>query len=113
IGVELLRQPDGSLRIIAPIDGTPAARAGIKAGDVIVAIDGTPVAGSDPASDPLRGAPGTQVVLTILREGEDEPLEVTLVRDTIRVASVRSRLLEPGYGYVRISLFQADTGADF
>ncbi|HET8819528.1 MAG TPA: S41 family peptidase [Xanthomonadaceae bacterium] len=113
IGVELMRQDDGTLRVIAPIDDTPAARAGIKAGDIIVAIDGTPVAGSDPSSDPLRGAPGTEVVLTILREGEQAPLDITVVRDTIRVASVRGRMLEPGYGYIRISMFQADTGADF
>ena len=113
IGVELVRQPDDTLRIIAPIDGSPAARAGIKAGDVIVAVDGTPVAGADPESEPLRGPPGSEVKLTVLRESEEEPLEITVVRDVIRVASVRGRLLEPGYGYVRISMFQADTGADF
>ena len=113
IGVEIVRQDDGNLRVIAPIDDTPAARAGIKAGDVIVAIDGTPVAGSDPESDPLRGPPGSSVVLTVLREDADEPLDLTIVRETIRIASVRGRLLEPGYGYVRISMFQADTGADF
>lgn len=113
IGVEIVRQDDGNLRVIAPIDDTPAARAGIKAGDVIVAIDGTPVAGGDPESDPLRGAPGSRVLLTVLREDAEAPLDFTIVRETIRIASVRGRLLEPGYGYVRISMFQADTGADF
>jgi carboxyl-terminal processing protease len=113
IGVELLRQADGTLRIIAPIDDTPAARAGIKAGDVVIAIDGTPLAPGDDLSEPLRGAPGTKVVLTIQREGREAPFDVTVVRDTIRVASVRGRMLDPGYGYIRISTFQADTGNDF
>jgi len=114
IGVEIFRQPDGTLRVIAPIDGTPAARAGIKAGDLIVEIDGrrlTP--GDDDSSAPLRGEPGTEVELTIVREGRDEPLELSVERQTIRIASVRGRMLEPGYGYIRISAFQADTAADF
>jgi carboxyl-terminal processing protease len=113
IGVELLRQPDRTLLIIAPIDDTPAARAGIKAGDVVVAIDGKPVEDGSEASEPLRGPPGSSVVLTIRREGHPEPLDITVVRDTIRVASVRGRMLEPGFGYVRVSVFQADTGSDF
>jgi carboxyl-terminal processing protease len=114
VGVELVRQPDGRLRVIAPIDDTPAARAGIKPGDLIVAIDGQPLTlGDDEDAAPLRGAPGTQVELTILRDGVDEPLEITLTRETIDIASVRSRMLEPGYGYVRISAFQVDTAADF
>ena len=113
IGVEIVRQPDDTLKVIAPIDGTPAARAGIKPGDVIVAVDGRPLSGSSPDDDLLRGPPGSEVVLTVVREDLDEPLDIPVVRDTIRVASVRGRLLEPGYGYVRISMFQADTGADF
>jgi carboxyl-terminal processing protease len=113
IGVELLRQPDRTLLIIAPIDDTPAARAGIKAGDVVVAIDGKPVEDSSEASEPLRGPPGSKVVLSIRREGRAEPFDITVVRETIRVASVRGRMLEPGFGYVRVSVFQADTGSDF
>ena len=114
IGVELQRQPDGSLRVIAPIDDTPATRAGIKAGDLIIAIDGKPFKPDEgDSSGPLRGAPGSTVVLTIVREGRDKPFDVTVTRETIRIASVRSRMLEPGYGYVRISAFQADTAADF
>ncbi|MET3931948.1 carboxyl-terminal processing protease [Lysobacter sp. OAE881] len=114
VGVELMRQPDGSLRVIAPIDDTPAARAGVKAGDVITAIDGKPFKPDEgDQSGPLRGAPGSKVTLTIVREGKDKPFDVTLTRETIRVASVKSRMLEPGYGYVRISAFQADTAADF
>ena len=112
VGVELLQQPDNTLRVIAPIDDTPAARAGIKAGDVIVAINGKPITAED-GMEPLRGEPGSKLTLTILREGKPKPFDVSLTRETIRVASVRSRMLEPGYGYVRISSFQADTGADF
>jgi len=113
IGVELQQQPDNSsLKVIAPIDGTPAARAGVLAGDVIIAIDGKPVSAID-ASEPLRGAAGSKVVLTLVRSGRDKPFDVSLTRETIRVTSVRSRMLEPGYGYVRLSTFQADTGADF
>lgn len=114
IGVEIFRQPDGTLRVIAPIDDTPAKRAGVKAGDLIVEIDGKRLtAGEDDNSVPLRGEPGTPVDLTIVRDGRDEPLEITVERQTIRIASVRGRMLEPGYGYIRISTFQADTAADF
>jgi len=112
VGVELLQQSDNTLRVIAPIDGTPAAKAGIKSGDVIIAIDGKPISSRD-GMEPLRGASGTKLVLTLVREGTARPFDVSLTRETIRVASVRSRMLEPGYGYVRISTFQADTGADF
>ena len=114
VGVELMELPDRSFKVIAPIDGTPAARAGIKPGDIITAIDGQRLdADNDLGSGPLRGEPGTTVVLTISREGVAKPFDVSLVRETIRVASVRSRLLEPGYGYVRVASFQADTAADF
>lgn len=110
IGVELLQQ-DGALKVVSPIDETPAARAGLRAGDLIVAIDGKPISAYE-AMEPLRGPAGSKVVLTIER-GDEKPFDVTVTRETIRVTSVRSRMLEPGYGYVRISTFQADTGADF
>lgn len=113
IGVELLAQPDGTLQVVSPIDGTPASRAGLQSGDVIIAIDGKPLTGMEDSMDPLRGKVGTQVILTIVREKTPKPFDKTLTRETIRVTSVRSRLLEPGYGYIRISAFQADTGADF
>ena len=114
IGVELQRQPDGTLRVISPIDDTPAARAGIKAGDLITAIDGKPFKVDEgDSSGPLRGPAGSKVVLTIVREGRDKPFDVTVARETIRVASVKSRMLEPGYGYLRLAQFQADTAADF
>lgn len=114
IGVELQRQPDGTLKVISPIDDTPATRAGIKAGDLIIAIDGKPFRLDEgDSSSTLRGAPGSKVVLTIVREGRDKPFDLTVARETIRVTSVKSRMLEPGYGYLRISAFQADTAADF
>jgi carboxyl-terminal processing protease len=114
IGVEVQVQPDGMIKVIAPIDDTPAARAGIKSGDLITAVDGKPVSGdNDDSQGPLRGAAGTRVTLTLLRQGVAKPFDVTLQRETIKVASVRSRLLEPGLGYVRVAAFQADTAADF
>jgi carboxyl-terminal processing protease len=114
IGVEVQQQPDGTVKVIAPIDDTPAAQAGIKSGDVIVAVDGRPLTSADAEGQgPLRGKPGSRLVLTIVREGVAKPFDVTLQRQTIRVASVRGRMLEPGYGYVRVAAFQADTAADF
>ena len=113
IGVEVQPQPDGTILVVAPIDGTPAAKAGIKPRDLIVAVDGKPLTPSADGSETLRGKPGTQVVLTIAREGAEDPLEITVTRDTIRIASVRGRMLEPGFGYVRVAAFQADTATDF
>jgi carboxyl-terminal processing protease len=114
LGVEVLQQTDRTLLVIAPIDDTPAERAGIKSGDVITHVDGKPIAADsvDGALDTMRGAPGTAVKLTIERENAPAPLEFTLMRETIRVSSVRVRQLEPGYAYLRISTFQADTGAE-
>lgn len=113
IGVEVQQQPDGSILVIAPIDDTPAARAGIKPGDIIVAVDGKPLTPEQADNNPLRGAPGSKTVLTVQREGAKKPLEIAVQRDTIRVSSVRSRMLEPDYAYLRISAFQADTANDF
>ena len=114
LGVEVLQQVDRTLLVIAPIDDTPAERAGIRTGDVITHIDGKPIAADsvDGAIDSMRGEPGTPITLTVERENAPEPLEFTLTRETIRVSSVRVRALEPGYAYVRISTFQADTGAE-
>jgi carboxyl-terminal processing protease len=111
VGVELEERSDGVARIIAPIDGGPAARAGIRPGDIIIAIDGKSLETGDVdlSTRPLRGAAGTSVRVTVARDGVDEPLEFTLVREQINIDSVRSRMLEPGYGYVRISAFQDDT----
>ena len=112
IGVEIEQRPDRSLMVVGAIDGTPAQRAGLRAGDTIVAVDGQVLAtrGADAASRELRGKPGTQVTVTFLRPGDAAPRDRVITRETIRVTSVSSRLLEPGYGYLRISTFQADTG---
>ena len=113
IGVEVQPQPDGTILVIAPIDDTPAARAGVKPGDIIIAVDGKPLTPEVADGNPLRGAPGSKTVLTVQREGAAKPLELTVQRETIRISSVRGRMLEPGYGYLRISAFQADTANDF
>lgn len=113
IGVEVQQQPDGSILVIAPIDDTPAAKAGVKAGDIIIAVDGKTLTPEVADGNPLRGAPGTRTVLTVQREGAPKPLQIAVQRETIRVGSVRGRMLEPGYGYIRVSAFQADTAKDF
>lgn len=113
IGVEVLEQPDGTVKIISAIDDTPAQRAGLKSGDVIVAVDGKRLEPDVSEQGPLRGKPGSTVLLTVVREGTPKPFDVRVQRETIRVTSVRSRLLEPGYGYIRLAQFQADTAADF
>ncbi len=111
LGIEVGME-DGFVKVISPIDDTPADRAGVKAGDLVIRLDDTPVKGmalSD-AVKIMRGKPGTDIVLTIVREGEDRPLKIKITRDVIRVTSVKSRMLDPGYGYVRISQFQSRTG---
>ncbi len=104
----------GFIKVIAPIDDTPAQRAGVKAGDLIIRLDDTPVQGMDlsEAIDLMRGEVGTPVRLTIMRDGRDQPLEIKIVRDVIKVRSVRHETLEPGYGYLRVSQFQSHTGED-
>ncbi len=112
LGIEV-GMKDGLIHVVAPIDDTPAKEAGIQAGDLIVRIDETPVKGmslSD-AVQRMRGKPGTDIVLTILREGQERPLEVTITRAIIKVKSVKSRTLEEGYGYIRISQFQTETAS--
>ncbi len=113
LGIEVGME-DGFVKVIAPIDDTPAERAGLKAGDLIIRIDDKPVKGMslNDAVNVMRGKPGTGIVLTIMRDGTDRPFNVELVRDIIHVASVKSRTLEPGYGYVRISHFQSRTTED-
>jgi carboxyl-terminal processing protease len=113
IGVEVQPQPDGTILVVAPIDDTPAAKAGLKSGDLIVAVDGKPLSPGEDGQGSLRGKPGTKLVLTVVRDGIDDPFDVPVTRETIRIASVRGRMLEPGYGYLRIAAFQADTAADF
>jgi len=110
LGIEVGME-NGFVKVIAPIDDTPAQRAGIKTGDLIIRIDDKPVKGMslNDAVNIMRGKPGTRITLTILREGVSRPFNLDLERDIIQVASVKSRTLEPGYGYVRISHFQSRT----
>lgn len=111
LGIEV-GMKDGMIHVISPIDDTPASRAGLQAGDLIIKIDDTPVQGMglSEAVDLLRGEIGSTVRLSILREAQDAPFEVELERAVITSSSVKSRLLADGYGYVRISQFQANTG---
>ena len=111
LGIEVGME-DGFVKVIAPIDDTPAQRAGVEAGDLVIRLDDTPVKGMSLAEavKVMRGEPGTDIVLTIVREGVDRPIRIVITRDVIRVTSVRRRSLEPGYGYVRISQFQLRTG---
>ncbi len=105
---------DGFVKVVSPIDDTPAQRAGIKTGDLIIRLDNKPVKGMtlDEAVKLMRGKPGTSIKLLVVREGQEKPLTFVLTRDRIRVKSVKSQLLEDGYGYVRISQFQERTAAD-
>ncbi len=111
LGIEVTME-DGFVKVVAPIDDTPAQRAGVQAGDLIVRLDDTPVKGMtlNDAVKVMRGKPGTQIILTIVREGEEKPLTVPIVRDRIRVKSVKFRSLDEGYGYLRITSFQTHTG---
>ncbi len=111
LGIEVGME-NGFVKVIAPIDDTPAQKAGVKAGDLIIRLDDKPVKGMslNDAVKVMRGEPGTAIVLTIVREGAEQPLKLKLVRDIIKVKSVKSRMLEEGYGYIRLSSFQAKTG---
>lgn len=110
LGIEVGME-DGFVKVIAPIDDTPAQRAGIEAGDLIIRLDDTPVKGLtlNEAVKIMRGKPGTVLRLTVVREGVDQPLKIDIKRDIIKVKSVKSRMLEDGFGYVRISQFQSKT----
>lgn len=112
LGIEVGSE-DGFVKVISPIEDTPAFRAGIKAGDLIIKLDDTSVKGM-PLNDAvkrMRGKPKTSIVLTIARKGETKPIVVTLVREVIKVQSVKSKVVEPGYGYVRVVQFQEQTAA--
>lgn len=110
LGIEVGME-NGFVKVISPIDDTPAYKAGLKAGDLIIRLDDKPVKGltlSD-AVKLMRGKRGAAIELTIVREGEDKPLKVKIVRDIIKIKSVKQRMLESGFGYVRISSFQSKT----
>jgi carboxyl-terminal processing protease len=113
LGLEIGTE-DGYVKVVSPIEDTPASKAGIKAGDLIIKIDEKPTK-DVPISEAvklMRGAPNSKVTLTLVRKSEPKPIVVTLVRDVIRVQSVKSKLLEPHLGYVRITQFQERTTHD-
>ena len=110
LGIEVGME-EGLVKVVSPIEDTPADRGGVKSGDLIFKIDDTLVKGltlSD-AVKRMRGKPKTQIKLSILRKGEDKPIEITLTREVIKVQSVKSKLVEDGYGYLRITSFQENT----
>ena len=114
VGIEIGME-DGLVKIVSPIEGTPAFRAGIKSGDLITKIDDSIVKGMtlDQAVKRMRGEAGTKVTLTIFRKNESRSFPVTITRDVIRVQSVRSKIVEPGYAWLRVSQFQDRTVDDF
>ena len=113
LGIEVGME-DGFVKVIAPIDDTPAERAGVEAGDLVIRLDDTPVKGMTlgEAVKIMRGKPGSDITLTIVREGVDKPLKITITRAVIQVKSVKYRTLEPGFGYLRVTNFQTKSGED-
>lgn len=113
LGIEVTMDRD-VVKVISPIDDTPAYQAGIQSGDLIIKIDETPVRGLKlrDAVDKMRGDIGEKVTLTILRKGEKKPLLVDVIRDRIVVRSVKSKIYDESYGYIRVSQFQEKTGRD-
>ena len=112
LGIEVGME-DGFIKVVSPIDDTPASKAGIEAGDLIVKIDNKPTKGMSmmDAVGMMRGKPGSDISLSLVREG-GQPFTVKLTRAVIKVTSVKSQLLEPGYGYLRVTQFQINTGEE-
>jgi carboxyl-terminal processing protease len=113
LGIEVGME-DGFVKVVAPIEDTPAFKAGVKSGDLVIKLDDTPVKGMtlNDAVKRMRGKPGTDITLTIIRKGESKPITITITRAVIKIKSVKYKLAEPGFGYVRITQFQEHTGAN-
>lgn len=113
LGIEVGME-DGYIKVVSPIEDSPAYRAGIKAGDLITRLDNAPVKGMtlEQAVKRMRGEPNTKIVLTISRKDEDKPLIISITRQEIRVQSVKSKVVEPGYAWLRITQFQEPTVDD-
>jgi len=111
LGIEVSME-DGFVKVVSPIEDTPAFQAGLKSGDLIIKLDDTPVKGLslNEAVKRMRGKPGTKITLTVVRKGEGKPLTFTLARAVIKIQSVKSKLAEEGYGYIRVTQFQEHTG---
>ena len=114
LGIEISAE-DGLIKVISPIDNSPAERIGIRAGDLIVEINGSSVRGLalPRAIAKLRGKKGSTIDISVIRDDEDELLSFTIIRDEIYTSSVKRRILRPGFAYIRISQFQKDSGEDF
>lgn len=114
VGIEIALI-ENTIKILNTIEDSPAARAGVRAGDAVVAVDNVPVdaANINDSVERMRGKSGTRVKLTIIREATPQPFDVVLTRGTVQVHSVKPELLEPGYAYVRITQFNENTGVDF
>ncbi|MFN0038607.1 MAG: S41 family peptidase [Burkholderiales bacterium] len=112
LGIEVGMEEDGLVKVVSPIEDTPAWRAGLKTGDLIIKLDDTNVKGMslNDAVKRMRGKPNTSITLTFIRKGDSNPRVVTLTRAVIQVQSVKSKLLEPGYAYFRVTQFQEPTG---
>jgi carboxyl-terminal processing protease len=110
LGIEVTME-NGFVKVVTPIEDTPAAKAGVKTGDLVIRLDDKAVKGMtlQEAVRMMRGKPGTPISLTIAREGEAKPIKVTLTRSVIKIQSVKQKLLDKGYGYVRITQFQETT----
>ena len=110
LGIEVTME-NGFVKVITPIEDTPAAKAGLKSGDLIIRLGDTPVKGMslNDAVRLMRGKPGSKILLTVIREGESKPLKFNVERDIIQLRTVKERVLEPGYGYLRITQFQGNT----
>ena len=110
LGIEVTME-NGFVKVVTPIEDTPAAKAGLKPADLIIRLGDTPVKGMSltDAVRLMRGKPGSKIVLTVVREGESKPLKITVTRAVIQLQTVKRRMLEPGYGYVRITQFQGNT----
>ncbi len=113
LGIEVAME-DGLVKVVTPIEDSPAYKAGLKSGDLIMKLDDTQVRGLtlNDAVKRMRGVPDTKITLTVVRKGEDKPLTFTLTRAIIKAQSVKSKLIEPDYAYVRITQFQERTGED-
>ena len=113
LGIEVGME-DGYVKVISPIEDTPAYRAGLKPGDLITRLDSTPVKGMtlDQAVKRMRGEPNTQITLTIARKEEHKPLIITITREVIHVKSIKGKIIEPGYAWLRVAQFQEPTVAD-